>query len=454
MDRWLAAVEADRSGRRWPRRSPPNRPEGLGDRCSNIDGVEQVDVPGVGRVCELDAAQTRFGTPATVAGESIATDTNKCALQAAAAQRLLPDVVHRRAVGRAREGVPDRRLRLVASPASSSRRRSRGRPTRTPTARSSTAGGRSARRRSARAAAGRAARSPAGGRRGPARSAANAFTPVSSAETSHSRSACAGSIAYGAHAADARRSGRNRLGDVAVLAVDAAHAVELRRGRGPEQVAAPCSGVLNSALGGLPSSSIQPQRDHLLLGRWRCSGVRIPPGCTANARTPASAAERVELDGEQARWRSSPARTPPTCRSRARTAGRPSGSPSGGGRRDDSATTRAPPPAASAGQSRLASAKWPRWLVANCASQPGPTRVSGQAMIAALLIRRSIDAAGREEALGERRDAVEVGEVELVDLDALDAGERLARGVGRRAGTTTCAPAAASARVVSSPSPQ
>ena len=32
-------------------------------------------------MCELDAAQTRFGTPATVAGESIATDTNKCALE-------------------------------------------------------------------------------------------------------------------------------------------------------------------------------------------------------------------------------------------------------------------------------------------------------------------------------------------------------------------------------------
>ena len=43
-------------------------------------------MPGVGKVCELDAAQTRSARRATVAGESIATDTNKCALQAAAAR--------------------------------------------------------------------------------------------------------------------------------------------------------------------------------------------------------------------------------------------------------------------------------------------------------------------------------------------------------------------------------
>jgi hypothetical protein len=35
----------------------------------------------VGAVCEHEQVQTRCGTPATVAGESIATDTNKCALK-------------------------------------------------------------------------------------------------------------------------------------------------------------------------------------------------------------------------------------------------------------------------------------------------------------------------------------------------------------------------------------
>ena len=65
--------------------------------------------------------------------------------------------------------------------------------------------------------------------------------------------------------------------------------------------------------------------------------------------------------------------------------------------------------------------------MANCASQPGPTRVSGQAMIAALLMRMST-LRPRSSTCGAGEDAVEVAEVELVDLDALDAGEHL-RGV-------------------------
>jgi hypothetical protein len=81
MDRWLGAVEKDHTKRPLAEKIAADRPADIGDRCSNIPGVDQVDVPGAGRVCELDAAQTRFGTPATVAGESIATDTNKCALK-------------------------------------------------------------------------------------------------------------------------------------------------------------------------------------------------------------------------------------------------------------------------------------------------------------------------------------------------------------------------------------
>jgi hypothetical protein len=38
-------------------------------------------VPGVGPVCQLDAVQTKFSTPAMVAGESIATDINSCQLK-------------------------------------------------------------------------------------------------------------------------------------------------------------------------------------------------------------------------------------------------------------------------------------------------------------------------------------------------------------------------------------
>jgi hypothetical protein len=51
------------------------------DQCSDIPDVEQVNVPGVGPVCQLDAVQTRFSTPAMVAGASIATDINSCRLK-------------------------------------------------------------------------------------------------------------------------------------------------------------------------------------------------------------------------------------------------------------------------------------------------------------------------------------------------------------------------------------
>ena len=76
MDRWLAAVEQDGSARPLPEKIVANRPPDLRDRCSQIPAVEQV-----GAVCEHEQVQTRYGTPATVAGEGIATDTNRCALK-------------------------------------------------------------------------------------------------------------------------------------------------------------------------------------------------------------------------------------------------------------------------------------------------------------------------------------------------------------------------------------
>jgi hypothetical protein len=81
MDEWLAAVEKDRSGRSLPAKIVAGRPDDLQDRCSQVAGVEAVNVPGLGRVCELEHVQSRYGTPATAAGESIATDTNKCTLK-------------------------------------------------------------------------------------------------------------------------------------------------------------------------------------------------------------------------------------------------------------------------------------------------------------------------------------------------------------------------------------
>ena len=93
--------------------------------------------------------------------------------------------------------------------------------------------------------------------------------------------------------------------------------------------------------------------------------------------------------------------------------------------------------------------------MANWASQPGPTRVSGQAMIPALSITMSRGGPEARNRSAKRAHAVEVAEVELVDLDRRDPAQRLPRGApGRRAGTTTRAPAPASARVVSSPRPE
>jgi hypothetical protein len=81
MDRWLAGVEQDGSGKPLAEKIVDNRPQDVQDRCSQIDGVNAVEVPGVGRVCENEHVQSRYGTPHTAAGESVATDTNKCTLK-------------------------------------------------------------------------------------------------------------------------------------------------------------------------------------------------------------------------------------------------------------------------------------------------------------------------------------------------------------------------------------
>jgi hypothetical protein len=81
MDRWLAAVERDKRKVSLQQKVAEDRPGDVHDRCSQVDGVEQVSLPGVGPVCQLPTAQTRFGTPVTAAGGSIATEINKCSLK-------------------------------------------------------------------------------------------------------------------------------------------------------------------------------------------------------------------------------------------------------------------------------------------------------------------------------------------------------------------------------------
>jgi hypothetical protein len=81
MDRWLSAVERDTRDLPLSTKVSADRPTDIHDQCSSIPGVDKVAVPGVGPVCKLKEAQTRFGTPATVSGESIATDQNRCQLK-------------------------------------------------------------------------------------------------------------------------------------------------------------------------------------------------------------------------------------------------------------------------------------------------------------------------------------------------------------------------------------
>ncbi len=81
MDEWLSAVAKDKRHVSLAKKVAEDRPKNVHDRCSNINGVKKVSLPGVGPVCKNALVQTRFGTPATVAGESIATDSNRCRLK-------------------------------------------------------------------------------------------------------------------------------------------------------------------------------------------------------------------------------------------------------------------------------------------------------------------------------------------------------------------------------------
>lgn len=81
MDRWLSTVQRDDRDIPLAAKVARDRPDNVHDQCSSIPGVERVSVPGVGPVCKLKEVQTRFGTPATVAGESIATDQERCQLK-------------------------------------------------------------------------------------------------------------------------------------------------------------------------------------------------------------------------------------------------------------------------------------------------------------------------------------------------------------------------------------
>jgi hypothetical protein len=81
MDRWLAAVEADDGSGSLAAKIIRDRPSDIQDRCTQVDALESVQIPGIGQVCNLKDVQTRYGTPHTVAGEGVETDVNKCTLR-------------------------------------------------------------------------------------------------------------------------------------------------------------------------------------------------------------------------------------------------------------------------------------------------------------------------------------------------------------------------------------
>jgi hypothetical protein len=82
VDRWLAAVEADHRSVTLAEKVAQDRPASVHDQCSNVQGVQQVTLGGVGPVCEAPLAQTKFSTPRVISGEDIATDKQKCQLKA------------------------------------------------------------------------------------------------------------------------------------------------------------------------------------------------------------------------------------------------------------------------------------------------------------------------------------------------------------------------------------
>jgi hypothetical protein len=120
-------------------------------------------------------------------------------------------------------------------------------------------------------------------------------------------------------------------------------------------------------------------------------------------------------------------------------------------------TTRAPPAAASASCSPVARPKWPRWLVANCISQPCGVRMSGDAIIPALPTRMcrgpSQAAANARTEAGSDSSSGATWMSLLPVVPVMSSAVRSPASVSRTARVTS-APALASARAVSTPMPE
>ena len=75
MDRWLAAVEKDKAKGTLAQKIARDKPADLTDRCYDGNGQKLSD-----GLCPAGVVHV-YGTPRTVAGDAITTDTNKCQLK-------------------------------------------------------------------------------------------------------------------------------------------------------------------------------------------------------------------------------------------------------------------------------------------------------------------------------------------------------------------------------------
>jgi hypothetical protein len=75
LDRWLTAIKKDTSSAPLAHKVVADKPANLSDRCYDGNGHKVSD-----DLCG-EAVVTTFGTPRTVAGDAITTDTNKCQLR-------------------------------------------------------------------------------------------------------------------------------------------------------------------------------------------------------------------------------------------------------------------------------------------------------------------------------------------------------------------------------------
>ncbi|MBA3781942.1 MAG: hypothetical protein H0X12_08840 [Nocardioides sp.] len=84
MDRWLSAVEKDRTPGSLATKIVRDKPADLTDRCANVPGLELLPAPGGGMACQTSAAQTlqtRLSTPREQAGDDVANDRVACQLR-------------------------------------------------------------------------------------------------------------------------------------------------------------------------------------------------------------------------------------------------------------------------------------------------------------------------------------------------------------------------------------